>query len=106
MFKTVNRRFKHLVLEHEKARFVKEHSDSKHKYSEDNNINTLELLVDKMFMVFAGKIFQQTVGIPMRNIYMLIRSGIHVVSALGGKEAVNILVLFYLQIQRWCIVHK
>ena len=25
----------------------------------------LELLVDNMFVVFAGKIFQQTVGIPM-----------------------------------------
>ena len=60
-----NRRYKYLVLGHEETYFVKEHSDSKHKYSEDAIIKMLEFLVDNVFVVFAGKVFQQTVGIPM-----------------------------------------
>ena len=44
---------------------MKEHSDSKSKYSEDDIIKMLEFLVDNIFVVFAGKVFQQTVGIPM-----------------------------------------
>ena len=44
---------------------LKEHSDSKHKYSEDDIIKMLEFLVDNIFVVFAGYVFQQTVGIPM-----------------------------------------
>ena len=48
-----------------KTYFVKEHSDSKNKYSDDDIIMILEFLVDNIFVVFAGKVFQQTVGIPM-----------------------------------------
>ena len=59
------RRYKYLVLGHEETYFVKEHSDSKSKYSEDDIIKMLEFLVDNIFVVFAGKVFQQTVGIPM-----------------------------------------
>ena len=44
---------------------MKEHSDSKHKYSEDDIIKMLEFLVDNIFVVFAEKVFQQTFGIPM-----------------------------------------
>ena len=55
----------YLVLGHEETYFVKEHSDSKNKYSEDDIIKMLEFLVDNIFVVFAGKVFQQTVGIPM-----------------------------------------
>ena len=65
MFKNDNRRYKYLVLGHEESYFVKEHSDSKHKYSEDDIIKMLEFLVDNIFVVFAGKVFQQIVGIPM-----------------------------------------
>ena len=59
------RRYKYLVLGHEETYFVKEHSDSKSKYSEDDIVKMLEFLVDNIFVVFAGKVFQQTVGIPM-----------------------------------------
>ena len=45
--------------------FVKEHFDSKHKYSEDDIIKMLEFLVDNISVVFVGKVFQQIVGIPM-----------------------------------------
>ena len=65
IFKHGNRRYKYLVLGHEETYFVKEHSDSKSKYSEDEIIKMLEFLVDNIFVVFAGKVFQQTVGIPM-----------------------------------------
>ena len=67
IFKNGNRRYKYLVLAigHEETYFVKEHSDSKIKYFEDDIIKMLELLVDNIFVVFAGKVFQQTVGIPM-----------------------------------------
>ena len=65
IFKNGNRRYKYLVLGHEETYFVKEHSDSKNKYSEDDIIKMLEFLVDNIFVVFAGKVFQQTVGIPM-----------------------------------------
>ena len=65
MFKTGNRRYKYLVLGHEETYFVKEHSDSKNKYSIDEIIKILEFLVDNILVVFAGKFFQQTVGIPM-----------------------------------------
>ena len=61
----MNYSLEYLVLGHEESYFVKEHSDSKHKYSEDDNIKMLEFLVDNIFVVFAGKVFQQIVGIPM-----------------------------------------
>ena len=44
---------------------MKEHSDSKNKYTEEDIIKMLEFLVDNIFVVFAGKVFQQIIGIPM-----------------------------------------
>ena len=35
------------------------------KYSEDDIIKMIEFLVDNIFVVFVGKVFQQIVGIPM-----------------------------------------
>ena len=63
--KNGNRRYKYLVLGREGPYFVREHSDSKSKYTEEDIIRMLELLVDNIFVVFAGKVFQQIVGIPM-----------------------------------------
>ena len=63
--KNGNRRYKYLVLGRETPYFVKEHSDSKNKYTEEDIINMLEFLVDNIFVVFAGKVFQQIIGIPM-----------------------------------------
>ena len=48
---------------------MKEHSDSKNKYTEEDIINMLEFLVDNIFVVFAGKVFQQIIGIPMGTNY-------------------------------------
>ena len=64
IYKNGNRRYKFLVLGREGPYFVKEHSDSKNKYTEDDIINMLEFLVDNIFVVFGGKVFQQIVGIP------------------------------------------
>ena len=63
--KNGNRRYKFLGLGREGLYFVKEHSDSKNKYTEDDIVNMLEFLVDNIFVVFGGKVFQQIVGIPM-----------------------------------------
>ena len=54
-----------LVLSRGGPYFVKEHSDSKSKYTEDDIINMLEFIVDNIFVVFGGKVFQQIVYIPM-----------------------------------------
>ena len=48
IFNNGNRRYKYLVLGHEETYFVKEHSDSKSKYSEDDIIKMLEFLVDNI----------------------------------------------------------
>ena len=50
IFKNGNRRYKYLVLGHDKTYFVKGHSDSKNKYSDDDIINMLEFLVDNTFV--------------------------------------------------------
>ena len=63
--KNGNRRYKFLVLGCEGPYCVEELSDSKNKYTEDNIINMLEFLVDNIFVVFGGKVFQQIVGILM-----------------------------------------
>ena len=45
--------------------FVRENSDSKRKYIEEDIISMLEFLVDNILVVFAGNVFQQIIGIPM-----------------------------------------
>ena len=54
-----------MILGREGPYFVKEHSDSKNKYTEEDIIKMLEFLVDNIFVVFAGKVFQQINGIAM-----------------------------------------
>ena len=41
------------------------HSDSTKKFSETDIINMLDFLIDNIFVFFGGRVFQQTVGIPM-----------------------------------------
>ena len=53
IFQKGNHRYKYLVLGHGEA------------YFEDDIIKILEFLVDNIFVVLAGKIFQKKVGIPM-----------------------------------------
>ena len=43
----------------------KHHSDSTKKFSEADIFNMLEFLIDNIFVMFGGRVFQRTVGIPM-----------------------------------------
>ena len=65
LHKNGNRRYKYLVLGCEGPYFVKEHSNSNKKYTEEDIIKMLEFLVDNICVVFEGKVFQQIIGIPM-----------------------------------------
>ena len=113
IFKTGNRWYKYFVLGHDETYFVKEHSDSKNKYSEDNIIKVLEFLVDNIFVVFDGKVFQQTVGIPMSTNCALfsptsfcIHSKRNSYRLCSQRERNSISVQSHLQVHRWCFVHK
>ena len=63
--KNGNRRYKFLVIHHLGNYFVKDHTSSKNKYTEDDIIKMLNFLIDNIFVVFGGIVFQQTIGIPM-----------------------------------------
>ena len=39
------------------------------KYSDADVINMLEYLIDNIFVEFGGRIFQQTIGIPMGTVH-------------------------------------
>ena len=71
LHKNGNRRYKYLVLGREGPYFVKEHSDSKNKYTEEDIS-------------------------PSRHISILVRSGIHTILALCRKEAVGISVQLHI----------
>ena len=58
LHKNWNRRYKYLVLGLEGPYFVQKHSDSKNKYTEEDIIKMLEFLIDNIFVVFIGKVFQ------------------------------------------------
>ena len=45
--------------------YVKHHSDSTKKFSETNFFNMLQFLIDNIFAMFGGRVFQQSVGIHM-----------------------------------------
>ena len=59
------RRYKYLVVGYNGAYFVREDSKSRDKYTEDDIIKMLNFLIDNVFVQFGGRLFQQTVGIPM-----------------------------------------
>ena len=44
---------------------MREHSDSRGKYTEEDIMKILEFLVVNIFVVFAEKVFQQEIGIPL-----------------------------------------
>ena len=113
--KNGNRRYKFLVLGREGPYFVKEHSNSKNKYTEDDIINMLEFLVDNIFRGFRRKGFptdsrhsngHKLCPSPSRHISVLIRSGIHTVFALNWKEKISISVQLHIQIHRWRVVNQ
>ena len=64
-YKNGNRRYEYLVIRGDSGYFVKEHTESRSKYTEETITKMLAFLVDNIFVVFGGHVFQQTVGIPM-----------------------------------------
>ena len=63
--KNGNRRFRYVVIGYKDTCFVRDHSDAPQKYSDADDIKMLEYLIDNIFVEFGGRIFQQTIGIPM-----------------------------------------
>jgi hypothetical protein len=53
------------VLGRDRSYFVKHHSDSTKKFSETDIFNMLEFFIDNIFVMLGGRVFQQTVGIPI-----------------------------------------
>jgi hypothetical protein len=53
------------VLGRDRSYFVKHHSVSTKTFSETDIFNMLEFVIDNIFVIFGGRVFQQTVGIPM-----------------------------------------
>ena len=55
----------YLVLGHEVPYYLEEHSDLQGKRTEEDITKMPEFLIDNIFVAFAGKVFQQIIGIPM-----------------------------------------
>ena len=53
----------------DRSYFVKKYSDSTKEFSETDIINMLELLIESIFVIFVGRVFQQTFGISMCTKY-------------------------------------
>ena len=70
--KNGQRRCKYLVLGRDRSYSVKHHSESTKKFSETDIINMLEFLIDNIFVRFGVRIFQQTVGILLGLVILLI----------------------------------
>ena len=101
--KNRNRRYKYLVLGREGPYFVREHSDLKSKYTEEDIIRMLEFLVDNIFVVWKGfptdhrhSHGHKLCPSPSGHISVLIRSGIRSVLALDRQETVGISVQLHI----------
>jgi len=65
--KSGKRQYSYIVVHGLNAYFVKDHTNNKTKYTEDDIVNIINFLFGNIFIEFGGWIFQQTVGIPMGN---------------------------------------
>ena len=54
-------RYTFLVIGRDKSYFVKNHSKSNKKYTEDEIVQVVDFLIDKIFVQFGGRVFQQTI---------------------------------------------
>ena len=64
-FKNGKKRYEYIVVGYKSTYFVKNHSESKHKYTKDDIVRMIEFLIDNIFVESGGVIFQQVIGIPM-----------------------------------------
>jgi len=58
-------RYQYFVICRDKSYFVKRNSKSNNKYKQDEIIQMFYFLIDNIFVLFDGRVFQQTIGIPM-----------------------------------------
>ena len=63
------RTYKYLVLGKDRSYCVKKTLRFYQKVSETDMINMLKFLIDNIFVMFSGRVFQQTVGISMAPNY-------------------------------------
>jgi hypothetical protein len=63
--KNVKNKYSYLVISQQKHYFVKYHSVSKHKFSKTYIKKMLEFLIDNIYVVVGGQVFQRSFGIPM-----------------------------------------
>ena len=66
-FKNGKKRYEYIVVGYKSTYFVKDHSEAKNKYTEDDIVRMIEFLIDNIFVESGGVIFQQVIGIPMRT---------------------------------------
>ena len=57
--------YHYLVIGRDKSYFVKSHSKSNNKYKLEDIIQMLDFLIDNIFDLFGGRVFQQTIDIPI-----------------------------------------
>jgi hypothetical protein len=66
--------YQYLVIGRDKSYFVKSHSKSNNKHKQGETIQMLEqgeiiqmldFIIDNIFALFGGRVFQQTIYIPM-----------------------------------------
>ena len=63
--KNGKKRYEYIVVGHNSTYFVKNTSNAKNKYTEDDIVRMLDFLIDNIFVECGGVIFQQVIGIPM-----------------------------------------
>ena len=63
--KNGKKRYEYIVVGHNSIYFVKNTSNAKNKYTKDDIVRMLDLLIDNIFVECGGVIFQQVIGIPM-----------------------------------------
>ena len=64
-FKNGKKRYEYIVVGYKSTYFVRNLSEAKNKYTEDDIVRMIEFLVDNIFVECGGVIFQQVIGIPM-----------------------------------------
>ena len=66
-FKNGKKRYGYIVVGYKSTYFVKNHSEAKNKYTEDDIVRMIEFLIDNIFVECGGcgVIFQQVIGIPV-----------------------------------------
>ena len=106
--KNGNRRFQYVVIGYKDTYFVRDQSDAPQKYSDADVIKMLEYLIDNIFVEFGGRIFQQTIGIPMgtncvpllADLFLYSYEGVCTKSPPSRQETPRTTIQFHLQIYR------